>query len=167
MRHLPIPYHHTGRGLNVYSGTRTQGGRGLGGVLGGLFKNIIVPIGKKLLGIGVQKTAGALEDVAAGKSVKTAFKDQFVGKTTPGSVLRTGARKAADVMTDIADGHAPTEAIMRQVRKRRRLPPPQQKRRRQHSRRQRSPSPPPPRKRRKSAAAPKQRRKRRRRDIFD
>ena len=93
-----------GYGMPVFVGRRMQRGHGLGGVFASLAKNILLPavknIGTALITSGLQKTTRAIEDVGQGKSIKTAFKDQFA--SAPGSIVRSGAKRAASVLNELA-----------------------------------------------------------------
>jgi len=93
--------------MPVFVGRRIQRGRGIGSIFAGLAKNFLFPlaksVGTSLLKKGIQKTTGAIDDIAQGKTVKQAFKDRFVGQHTPSTFVATGAKRAVHLMNDIAN----------------------------------------------------------------
>ena len=80
-------------GFPVFAGSAFQRGRGFGSVMSKMFKNFIVPMakdaGKALLKTGMRKATNVMNEVASGKSVKSAIKDEFIPAR-----LNPGKRKA-------------------------------------------------------------------------
>ena len=78
--------------MPAFQGAAIQRGRGLGGVLGGFLRNIILPtaktVGKSLLRTGARKAAGVLSDVARGAPIQAAFMRQMNPRTTSRGVKR-------------------------------------------------------------------------------
>ena len=72
---------HYGSGLPVFRGELRQEGWGLGGLLGGLFRQavpILKPLAKKLVKTAVRTGGRVLSDVVTGrKPLKRAMKDRF------------------------------------------------------------------------------------------
>ena len=93
------PYVQYGYGMPVFVGRRIQRGGGIGGIFGNLAKTVLMPalknIGTSLLTTGLKKATGAIEDIGGGKSVRSAFKDRFIGKQSPSQFVKTGAKRAA------------------------------------------------------------------------
>ncbi len=86
-------YYQTGRGMAVFRGMPIQRGRGLGGVLSGLFRKTMVPLakaaGKSLLKKGAAKAVNVLNDIAQGQPIKTAlFGQQQRKKRVTGAVRK-------------------------------------------------------------------------------
>ena len=116
-----VQYHRRkqrGYGLPYYQGMQVQRGRGLGGVLSGLFRNVFLPtaknVGKNLLKYGAKKAAGVLQGVSDGKHLRQAVVDEFIPRprSQPPIPKRTNKRKSA-----VTKSHRP-------------IPPKRQKRRR-------------------------------------
>ena len=78
--------------MPAFQGAAIQRGRGLGGVLGGFLRNIILPtgktVGKSLLRIRAPKAAGVLSDVARGAPIQAAFMKQMNPCPTSRGVMR-------------------------------------------------------------------------------
>jgi len=114
-----VPYVQYGYGMPVFMGQRIQRGNGIGGIFGNLAKNLLMPalknIGTSLLSSGLRKATGAIEDIGGGKSVKSAFKDRFIGRHTPSSFVKSGAKRAASHLL-----HELSDSDVKRPRKRRR-----------------------------------------------
>ena len=113
---------HYGSGLPVFRGDLRQEGYGLGGILGGLFRQAI-PILKpvmKTIGKAALRTGGrVLSDVVRGKKpIKDAMKDRF---------LETVDEAIGDNVDDDDDDDASRSRVRRRKR-RRRQPPAKRKR---------------------------------------
>jgi len=67
-----------GRGMPIFVGTRYQRGHGLGSILGGLFRRIILPFfkahGKTIASKAIKTGLQVADDVAQGKSFKESTK---------------------------------------------------------------------------------------------
>jgi len=113
-----------GHGMPVFVGRRIQRGNGIGGVFGSLAKSILLPaiknIGTSLLQSGLEKATGAVQDIGQGKSIKNAFRDQFLGDHTPTTLARSGVKRAAHFLHDLTDGRqrAPRKKRARSARSR-------------------------------------------------
>lgn len=93
-----VPYRPNGnRTSPIFIGRSYQRGRGFGSTMSSIFRNFIVPaakdVGKSLLKTGLRKTSGVLKNVADGKGVKQAFKDEFLGPINASSMKRGNTRK--------------------------------------------------------------------------
>ena len=67
--------------MPYFEGSRYQQyGRGLGGILSGLFRKTIMPmasrVGKQLVKAGAKRAQGVLRDVSRGRTLKSALKKQ-------------------------------------------------------------------------------------------
>lgn len=87
--------------MPAFQGAAIQRGRGLGGVLGGFLRNIVLPtvktVGKSLLRTGARKAAGALSDVARGSTVQAAIMRQMTPNLPRQSLKRKRVSKKSHV----------------------------------------------------------------------
>lgn len=98
-----------GHGLPVFLGGRTQRGRGLGSLLGGIGRSLMPLVGKTLLREGAKTGLAVIGDVLAGQNVKSALSQrakqtgkrllqQAVGRVTaapPGQPARKRIKSSA------------------------------------------------------------------------